>query len=61
METAKYLSQWAISIYRNNTFKSLVFLVKPVQHNSMFKPLPDDKILDRSKLKQIADDILKCT
>ena len=22
-------------------------------------PLPDDKILDRSKLKQIADDILK--
>ena len=22
--------------------------------------LPDDKILDRSKLKQIADDILKC-
>ena len=25
-----------------------------------FKPLPDDKILDWSKLKQIADDILKC-
>ena len=24
------------------------------------KPLPDNKILDRSKLKQIADDILKC-
>ena len=24
------------------------------------KPLPDDKMLDRSKLKQIADDILKC-
>ena len=23
-------------------------------------PLPDDKILDWSKLKQIADDILKC-
>ena len=23
-------------------------------------PLPDDKILDRSKLKQIADDISKC-
>ena len=23
------------------------------------KPLPDDKILDWSKLKQIADDILK--
>ena len=25
-----------------------------------FIPLPDDKILDWSKLKQIADDILKC-
>ena len=24
------------------------------------KPLPDDKILDLSKLKQIADDIFKC-
>ena len=23
-------------------------------------PLPDDKILDWSKLKQIADEILKC-
>ena len=25
-----------------------------------FNPLPDDKILDWSKLKHIADDILKC-
>ena len=25
---------------------------------SVFNPLPDDKILDWSKLKQIADDIL---
>ena len=25
-----------------------------------FNSLPDDKILDWSKLKQIADDILKC-
>ena len=25
-----------------------------------FNPLPDDKISDWSKLKQIADDILKC-
>ena len=24
-------------------------------------PLPDDKIIDWSKFKQIADDILKCT
>ena len=26
----------------------------------LLNPLPDDKILDWSKLKQIADDILKC-
>ena len=32
----------------------VVQLLKP------FNPLPDDKIFDRSKLKQIADDILKC-
>ena len=28
--------------------------------NIVFNPLPDDKILDWSKLKQTADDILKC-
>ena len=27
----------------------------------LFNPLQDDKILDWSKSKQIADDILKCT
>ena len=26
----------------------------------LFNPLPDNKVLDWSKLKQIADDILKC-
>ena len=26
----------------------------------VINPLPEDKILDWSKLKQIADDILKC-
>ena len=26
----------------------------------MINPLPDDKALDWSKLKQIADDILRC-
>ena len=34
--------------------------VNCVTYNHMINPLPDDKILDRSKLKQIADDILKC-
>ena len=31
-----------------------------VNLNQNINPLPDDKILDRSKLKQIADDISKC-
>ena len=31
----------------------------PIQYNSIVNPLPDNKILDWSKLKQIADDILK--
>ena len=31
-----------------------------VPERSLFDPLPDDKILDWSKLKQIANDILKC-
>ena len=29
-------------------------------YRQQIKPLPDDKILDWSKMKQIADDILKC-
>ena len=27
---------------------------------NLFNPLPDNKIIDCSKLKQIADDILEC-
>ena len=31
-----------------------------VNNNSSFNPLPDENILDWSKLKQIADDISEC-
>ena len=31
-----------------------------MDHFPIFKSLPNKKILDCSKLKQIADDILKC-
>ena len=31
-----------------------------IEREKCFNPLPDDNILDRSKLKQTADDILKC-
>ena len=32
----------------------------PVERAKGYNPLPDNKILDRYKLKQIADDISKC-
>ena len=32
----------------------------PYQSNFHFKLLPDENFLDRSKLKEIADNILKC-
>ena len=40
----------AVTVCHYNLFKLLTTL----------NPLPDDKILDWSKIEQIADDILKC-
>ena len=37
-----------------------ILMKKKSYHSSHFNPLPDNKILDWSKFKQIADDILKC-
>ena len=34
--------------------------VQEKKTSQKISPLPDDKIVDWSKLKQIADDILKC-
>ena len=31
-----------------------------INRTCMFTPLPDDEILDWSKLNQIAEDLLKC-
>ena len=38
----------------------LFAFVNTLESYRLFKPLPDDKILDWSKLKQIEDDISKC-
>ena len=43
-----------------NISRFIDFLKQIPSFEYHFNPFPDDKILDRSKLKQIADDILKC-
>ena len=49
LESGAYQQYWA-----HNTIHNCSDLENCVN------PLPDDKILDRSKMKRIADDILKC-
>ena len=46
------------SLYTNMYHSLLHFIA--AMHSHIINPLPDDKVLDWSKLKQIADDILKC-
>ena len=41
-------------------FMTIKFPAGNTQGMILINPLPDNKILDWSKLKQIADDILKC-
>ena len=41
-------------------FPFVVHLHLTMPNSIHINPLPDDKILGRSKLKQIADNILKC-
>ena len=43
-------------VWQQAKFSTLLNLSKSIS----FNPIPDDKILDWSKLKQIAGDILKC-
>ena len=57
---------WWNLLDKASTYQTCIHMVKdkkgllPFQYISLFNPLPDDKILDWSKLKQIADDILQC-
>ena len=44
----------------DNSVKHKDELREQDRYKMMFNPLPDDKILDWSKLKQIAGGILKC-
>ena len=49
-----YLLKMSIFTFFYNVFYAICIL-------KSLNPSPDDKIFDWSKLKQIADDILKCT
>ena len=62
----EYIQQVGDLVLPCNTFRILVlsdsnFLFTLYHSILCFNPLPDDKILDCSKLKQIADNILKVT
>ena len=52
-----------ITCYKNVSIIDLELsdgLLGTMYHGRCINPLPDDEILDCSKLKQVADDILKC-
>ena len=63
----RYISKVSLSTTHNLAHSLKVSVVHvTISHEDiidyicMFNPLPDDKILDWSKLKQIADNIWKC-
>ena len=52
----------AMRLHKAPTGRELQFICINLEFvvYSCFNPLPSDKVLDWAKLKQIADDILKC-
>ena len=44
----------------DNLLVSIGCSLQGINERNIFNPLPNDKILDWSKLKPIADNILKC-
>ena len=48
----------SLTIIKEKHLQQTVFY--DIKNILLINPLPDDKILDRSKSKQIADNILKC-
>ena len=49
-----------VRVKTDMSLPSIAFGSETNLYKVTINPLPDDKILDWSKLKQIADDILKC-
>ena len=49
-----------VKMIRSNSLTLILPLKIKAHHALIFSPLPDDEILDWSKLKAFADDILKC-
>ena len=46
-----------LTVFGDQVKKNCIGIHSLMKNKKTFKPLPDDKILDWSKLKQIADDI----
>ena len=63
-------ASWTVVLFKKNLMPQTIFQIRavddlkmsyicPVKMLFLFNPLPDNTILDRSKLKQIEDDIFK--
>ena len=62
-KTPKNRSSWIVFFNFLVTNVMVCLIINPYPAEIVLltvNPLPDDKILDRSKLKPIEDDILKC-
>ena len=55
-----YAVYWNINTCKDRCPEIILKIALKHHTHSHFNPLPDDKIIESSKLKQIADDILKC-
>ena len=55
-----YCLDWTRERYKSTYRQHIVCILDPLLP-SIFNSLPDNKMFDLSKLKQIADKILRCT
>ena len=60
IEKVDEVSQTVLQMLNTTDTQAQVAVCVCSNVSSHFNPLPHDKILDWSKLKQISDDILKC-
>ena len=59
-ESQSFIGQWCICYCAIYDYCCHCLIVPYAKKPFFINPLPDEKILDWYKLKEIADDILKC-